>query len=54
MTATTTDLSTPEPDKLRIEADEPPPPDLAQLKVRIAEKVRSDSREARRLTPEPG
>jgi len=52
MTSTFTDLSTPEPDKLRVVADDPPPLDLGQLKARIAEKIRADSRDLRRLTPE--
>lgn len=52
MTSTFTDLSTPEPDKLRVVADDPPPLDLTALKVRIAEKVRADSRDLRRLTTE--
>jgi hypothetical protein len=45
------DLGEPEPDKIRVEAPEPPPVDVEQSKARIAEKVRSDSR-AKRLTSE--
>jgi len=38
------------PDKLNVVAEEGPPPDLEPLKARIAERVRADSRERRRLT----
>jgi hypothetical protein len=52
MTATEHDLTQCIPDKLNVEAAEPPKPDLALVKERIAERVRCDSRDRGRLTPE--
>jgi hypothetical protein len=52
MNSNTIDLTAPEPQKLRVVADEPPPLDPTALKLRIAEKGRADSRDLRRLTPE--
>ncbi len=52
MTETTYDVTESAPDKLRVEAPDAPPPDRALLKARIAEKVRADSRDRRRVTPE--
>jgi hypothetical protein len=52
MAETPFELTQPVPDKLRVEAPEPPPPDKPLLKVRIAERVRSDSGQRSRLTLE--
>jgi hypothetical protein len=46
------DLAQPPPDKLHVIANDEPPPDLEAIKERIAGRVRSDSRQHRRLTPE--
>jgi len=46
------DLTQPPPEKLHVVTAEEAPPDLEAIKGRIAGRVRSDSRERRRLTPE--
>lgn len=48
----TFDPTRPRVEKLQVEAAEPPPPDGAALKARIAEKVRADSTERKALTSE--
>jgi len=46
------DPSQPVPDKLQVDSPDAPAVDRSELKARIAEKVRSDSREQSRLTTE--
>ena len=47
------DVTQRSPDKLGAVAAEAPPVELAPLKARLAERVRADSRDRRRLTTEP-
>jgi hypothetical protein len=52
MTPTELDPSQPAPDKLQVAAPDAPAVDRSELKARIAEKVRNDSRERSALTTE--
>jgi len=52
VTATQFDVTERIPDKINVAQDDAPKPDLVAVKNRIAERVRSNSRDGKKLTPD--